>query len=88
MLLMNCVRWMYTDVMEPMETAAFIPAPQTAKTGDAIPIQASVLVVFQDIRVQNVTMIVMKEDMECIVSITAAAIVERNSIVIISTGHV
>lgn len=41
--------------MELMETVAFIHAQQTAKTGDVIPIQATVLVVLQDIRVKSVT---------------------------------
>lgn len=41
--------------MEPMETIAFIHAQKTAKTGDVIPIQATVLVVLQDIRVKSVT---------------------------------
>lgn len=41
--------------MELMETVAFIHAQQTAKTGGVIPIQASVLVVLQDIGVKSVT---------------------------------
>lgn len=48
--------------MVPMEAIAFIHAQETAKTGVVTSTLATVLVVFQDIRVQCVTRVFVKNE--------------------------